>query len=93
MNASEIEEPVDQPASDILDGGTELPLLSQRLCRLIYQQLRKSDVCLMENFSALLHGHFSDGRLCVLEVRLFRDQRTQTKTPLLRRDGLLVIMI
>ena len=47
VNASEIEEPADEPASDILDGGTELPLLSQRLCRLIYQQLRKSDVCFL----------------------------------------------
>ena len=74
VNASEIDEPADEPASDILDGGTELLLLSKRQCRLIYQQFRKSDVCLEESFSALMHGTYSV-RLCVLEVCATRDSR------------------
>ena len=44
----ESDEPTGGPASDILDSGTELPLLSQRQSRLIYQQLRKNLVCLEE---------------------------------------------
>ena len=73
VNASESDEPADGPASDMLDGGTELPLLSQRQCRLICQQLRDSDVCIEERFSVLMHGNSSDGRLCVVEVCAARD--------------------
>ena len=63
VNASESDEPVDDPVSEGLDSCTERSLLSQRQCRLIYQQLRKSDACLEESFSALMHGSGSDGRL------------------------------
>ena len=38
-----------------------------------FQQLRKSDLCLEENFSALMHGNNSNGRVCVLEVCAARD--------------------
>ena len=41
VNASESDEPVDEPVSDILDSCTERPLLSQRQFLLIYHQLRK----------------------------------------------------
>ena len=41
---------------------------SQRQCRLIYQQLSNSDVCLEENFYALMHGNNSDGVLEVCET-------------------------
>ena len=61
----------------------ERSFLSQRQCRLICQQLRKSDSCLEESFSALMHGSGSDGRLCVLKVCAARDtpfdQYSQTK--------------
>ena len=51
--------------SENLDSCIERPFLSQRQCRLIYQQLRNSDSCLEENFSAPIHGNNSDGRVCV----------------------------
>ena len=35
--------------------------------------MRNSDVCFEENFSALMHGNKSDGRVCVLDVRAARD--------------------
>ena len=41
--------------------------------QLIYQQLRKSDACLEDSFSALMHGNFSDGLLRVPEVCATRD--------------------
>ena len=100
VNASEIEEPVDQPASDILDNGTELPLLSQRQYHVIYQQLRKSDVCFEERFSPLMRGHFSDGRVCVflrsvqhVAFPCSMGSNKESMKFLLRRNGLLVIMI
>ena len=37
------------------------------------QQLRKSDSCFEESFSVLMHGGYSAGRLCVLEVCAARD--------------------
>ena len=40
---------------------------------MISQHLRNSDSCLEENFSALMHGSNSDGRVCVLEVCAARD--------------------
>ena len=72
VNVSDDDEPVDEPVSDSLDS-TERSFLSQRQCRLIYQQLRKSDLGLEESFSALMHGNGTDGRLCVLEVCAARD--------------------
>ena len=73
VNASEGDEPADEPVSERLDSCNELPFLSERQCRLIYQQLRKNDSCLEESFSALVHGGCSDGRLRVLEVCAARD--------------------
>ena len=73
VNASESDEPAEEPVSEILDSCNELSLLSQRQCRLIYQQLRKRDSCLEESFSALMHGSCSDVRLCLLEVCAARD--------------------
>ena len=65
VNVSEKDESADEQVSENLDSCTERSFLSQRQCRLIYQQLRNSDVCLEENFSALMHGNNSDGRVCV----------------------------
>ena len=56
-----------------LDSCIERSFLSQRQCRLIYQQLRNSNSCLEENFSALMHGNYFDGRLCGFEVCAARD--------------------
>ena len=67
FNVSDDDEPVDEPVSDSLDS-TERSFLNQRQCRMIYQQLRKSDLGLEESFSALMHGNGTDGRLCVLQV-------------------------
>ena len=64
---SENDESADEPVCENLDSFTERSFLSQRQCRLIYQQLRNSDLCLEETFSALMHGTNSDGRVCVLE--------------------------
>ena len=72
VNVSDDDEPDGEPVSESLDS-TERSFLSQRQCRLIYQQLRKSDLGLEESFSALMHGHGTDGRLCVLEVCAARD--------------------
>ena len=72
VNVSDDDEPDDEPVSQSLDS-TERSFLSQRQCRLIYQQLRKSDLGLEESFSALMHGNGTDGRLCVLEVCAARD--------------------
>ena len=73
VNVSENDESADEPVSENLDSCTERSFLSQRQCRLIYQQLRNSDLCLAENFSALMHGNNSDCRVCVLEVCAARD--------------------
>ena len=73
VNVSGCDEPAIEPASNILNGGAELPLMSHRQCRLIDQQLRIRGVCLEESFSALMHGNFSDGRFVVLEVCAARD--------------------
>ena len=70
---SENDESADEPVPESLDSCTGRSFLSQRQCRLIYQQLRNSDSCLEESFSALMHGSDSDGRLCVLEVCAARD--------------------
>ena len=70
---SENDEPSDEPVSESVDSCTERSFLSHRQCRLIYQQLRNSDSCLEENFSALMHGSDSDDRLCDLEVCAARD--------------------
>ena len=68
------DESADGPTSDILNSGPELPLLSQRQCRLICEQLRKNHVCLEECFSALMHGSSSQFTcVCVLEVGAARD--------------------
>ena len=61
VNVSENDESADEQVSENL----ERSILSQRQRRLIYQQLRNSDVCLGENFSALMHGNNSGGRVCV----------------------------
>ena len=75
----------EDPASDILDTCNELSFLSLRQRRLVYRQLRRSDFCLEESFSALMHVSCSDGRLCVHEVCAARDssldQYSQVKTP------------
>ena len=73
VNASESDESADEPVSEILDSCNGLSFLSQRQCRLIYQQMRISDSCLEESFSALMHGSCSGGRLCVLGVCAARD--------------------
>ena len=73
VNVSDNDQSADEPVSENLDSCTERSFLSQRQCRLTYQQLRKGDVCLEEHFSALLHGNNSDGRVCVLEVCAARD--------------------
>ena len=75
VNVSENDESADEPVSESLDTCIERSFLSQRQCRLIYQQLRNSDSSLEENFSALMHGNNSDGRVCVsvLEVCAARD--------------------
>ena len=57
VKVSENDVSADEPVSENLDSCTERSFLSQRQCRLIYQQLRNSDVCLEENFSALMHGN------------------------------------
>ena len=86
VNVSENDESADEPVSESLDRCTERSFLSQRQCRLNYQQLRNSDLCLEENFSALMHGNNSDGRLCVLEVCAVRD------SPLANTDIVLVLL-
>ena len=68
VNVSENDESADGRASENLDSCIERSFLSQTPCRLIYQQLRNSDSCLEENFSALMQGNNSVGRVCVLEV-------------------------
>ena len=60
VNVSENDE-----SAESLDSCIERSFLSQRQCRLIYQQLRNSESCLEENFSALRLGNNSDGRVCV----------------------------
>ena len=65
VNVSENDESVDEQVSENLDSCIERSFLSQRKCRLIYQQLRNSESCLEENFSALVHGNNSDNRVCV----------------------------
>ena len=64
VNLSANDESSDEPVSESLDSCTERSLLSQRQCRLIYQQLCNSDPCLEESFSALMQGSDSDVRLC-----------------------------
>ena len=66
VNVSEKDESADEQVSENLDSCIERSFLSQRQCRLIYQQLRNSDSCLEENFSALMHGNDPDGRVCGL---------------------------
>ena len=73
VNVSENDESADEEVSENLDNCIERSFLSQRQCRLISQQLRNSDVCLEENFLALMHGNNSEGRVCVLEVCAARD--------------------
>ena len=73
VNVSENDESTDEPVSENLDSCSERSFLSQRQSRLINQQLRNSDLCLEENFSALMHGNNSDGRVCLLEVCAARD--------------------
>ena len=62
---SEKDESADEQVSENLDSCIERSFLRQRQCRLIYQQLRNSDSCLEGNFSALMDGNNSDGRVCV----------------------------
>ena len=73
VNVSVNDESDDEPVSESLDSCTERSFLSQRQCRLIYQQLRNSDSCLEESFLCSEHGSDSDGRLCLLEVCAARD--------------------
>ena len=68
VNVSENDESADEHVCENLDSCIERSVLSQRQCRVIYQQLRNSDSCLEEKCSALMHGKNSDGRVCVLEV-------------------------
>ena len=70
---SKNDESADEQVSENLDSCVERSFLSQRQCRLIYQQLRNSELCLEEQFSALMHGNNSDGRVCILEVCAARD--------------------
>ena len=63
VNVSENDESADEPVSENLDSCTERSFLIQ---------LRNSVVC-EDNFSALMHGNNSDGRVCVLEVCAARD--------------------
>ena len=56
VNVSEKDESADEQVSENLDICIEPSFLSQRQCRLTYQQLRNNDSCLEENFSALMHG-------------------------------------
>ena len=65
---SENDESADEQVSENLDNFYERSFLSQRQCRLIYQHLRNSDSCLEENFSALMHGNKSDGRVCLVTL-------------------------
>ena len=73
VNVSETDESGDEPVSESLDSCIERSFLSQRQCRLIFQQLRNSDLCLEENVYALMHGKNSDGRVCDLGVCAARD--------------------
>ena len=73
VNVNENDESAEVQVSENLDSCVERSFLSQRQCRRIYQQLRNSDLCLEENFSALMHGNNSDGRVCFLEVCAARD--------------------
>ena len=73
VNVSENDESAEVQVSENLDSCVERSFLSQRQCRRIYQQLRNSDLCLEENFSALMHGNNSDSRVCFLEVCAARD--------------------
>ena len=72
VNVSDDDEPENEPVTESSDS-TERSFLSQKQCRLICRQLRKSDLGLEESFSALMHGDGTDGRLCVLEVSAARD--------------------
>ena len=65
VNVSDKDDSSDEQVSENMDSCIERSFLSQRQCRLIYQQLRNSDSCLEENFSALMHGNNSDGRVCL----------------------------
>ena len=65
VNVSENDESADEQVSENLDSCIERSFLSQRRCRPICQQLRNSDSCLEENFSALIQMVV---RVCVLEV-------------------------
>ena len=66
VNVGENDQSADEHVSENLDSCVERSFLSQRQCRLIYQQLRNSELCLEEQFSALMHGNNSDGRVCIL---------------------------
>ena len=68
ISVSENDESADESVSEILTSCTERSFLSQKQYRLIYQQLRNSDSCLEEGFSALTYGSNSDVRLCLLEI-------------------------
>ena len=87
VNVSEKDESADEQVSENLDSCIERSFLSQRQCRLIYQQLRNSDSCLEENFSALMHGNNSDGRVCVLEVCAARDSPLTNNHDLLSKTS------
>ena len=58
-------EPSDEQISETLDTCTERSFMSEKYCRLIYQQLRNNDSRLEKNLSALMHGNNTDDRLCV----------------------------
>ena len=74
VNVSENDESADEQVSENLDSCVERSFLSQRQCRLIYQQLRNSELCLEENFFCSgMHGNNSDGHVCILEVCAARD--------------------
>ena len=76
VNVSENDESADEPVSENLDSCTRRPFLRQRQRRLVYQQLRISDVCLEQNFSALMHANNSDGRVCVCVFLRFAQRVT-----------------
>ena len=91
-NVSENDESADDQVSENLDSCIERSFLSQILCRLIYQQLRNSDSCLEENFSALMHGNNSDGRVFLRSAQHVILSDKDFMTSLQPKGGPLVIM-
>ena len=81
VNVSENHESIDESICENLDSCTERSFLSQKQCRLIYQQLRNIDVCLEENFSDLMHGNIFYVFLKSLQRVTFPEPNRETNTP------------